>query len=117
MPDAPVLIPILGDGMLLRDAAPDPARRVVERVEGELAGIAAWADLYGRRAEGVVALRDPAALDVAHRLMASLVDRIAGEGLVLLRFAVLPEQAAVAGILAGPLAGAALGEHLTVRLD
>jgi hypothetical protein len=114
---APAFAPVLGHARVLREAAGDPLRRVVAGDDpGRLAGIAAYEPLFGRHAEGVVALADGVEPQVAEGLFHDLLARTTAEGLVLIHFVLLPAQAALATMLAATVTGATIGPELTVPL-
>lgn len=111
------LTPVLGHPRVLREAAIEPRRGVLDRDGDRLDGVAAWEPLFARRGEGVVALRDAVNATVAARLVGALLALAAADGVVLVRFVVLPGQQALAATLAAGLPEAALtADELAVRL-
>ena len=58
MPHARALIPVLGHVRVLRESPADPRRRLVEEDDGRVLGAAAYEELFGPHAEGVVAMTD-----------------------------------------------------------
>lgn len=109
------LTPVLGHPRVLREAGTQPHRRVVDHAE-RLDGVAAWEPLFGRHGEGVVALRDTSRVTAAADLFRDLLTRAAADGIVLVRFVLLPGQDTLAFTLAADVPGASVGEDLTVRL-
>lgn len=110
-----VLTPVLGHPRVLREAGDQPRRRVVDHAE-RLDGVAAWEPLFGRHGEGVVALRDTSRLTTATQLFRDLLSRAADDGIVLVRFVLLPGQDTLATALATQVPGASVGDDLVVRL-
>lgn len=113
------LIPVLGHPRVLGGARADgEASASVPRLVRQDAqhGLAAWEPRYAGSAEGVVALQEGRWTQAAARLLGTMLDRAAADGVVLMQFVLLPGQAALASALADELAGASLGEALQVRL-
>lgn len=111
------LTTVLGHPRVLREAAADPRRRVLDGVNADIAGVAAWEPLFGRQGEGVIALRDAARPGRVATLLHALLEQATADGLVLVHFVIDPDQHPLAATLAAETPGATLGERLSVRLE
>ena len=117
MSHARALTPVLGHVRVLRESPADPTRRLVEEEDGRVLGAAAYEELFGPHAEGVVAVRDVEDHAGALRLLDRMLDGARAEGIVLVRFVLEAAQLPLAATVAATLPGAALASDLEIRLD
>jgi hypothetical protein len=87
---------VLGHDRVLLDSGAVAANRVTARDGGVIYGVAAFEPLYGKGAEGVVAVRDPLRLDLIGELVERLLEALAREGRGVVHFFLSVEQAPIA---------------------
>lgn len=107
---------VLGHDRVLLEAGPVAARRVTAREEGTIQGVAAFTPLYGRAAEGVVAVRDILRFDVISELLERLLEILVVDSRPLVRFVLSADQVGLAERLLVTNPGARLfGRELSLR--
>lgn len=114
MTSAGAFIPVLGHDQVLLDAGAVSAHRVIARDRGVVQGIAAFVPLYGRGAEGVIAVRDPSRLDLIGQLVEHLLEALAREGRAVVDFLVAPGQAPVAAHITSGFDARLRGDRLSL---
>jgi hypothetical protein len=101
---SPSLICVLGHPRVLDEGAPDPARRVVERRSGRVAGAAAYEKLYGPAAEIAVSVEDAEDLELVRTLVHAIAARVAEADLRSMHVAVQAgQEPLVAAVLGAPV--------------
>jgi hypothetical protein len=104
---AHALIVVLGHQRILLDAAPAAARASIGR-DAATDGVVAFQPLYGRGAEGVVAVRDPQRFDVICGLIERIDEALHADGRANVAFALSLDQVVLAERVAAWRAGARL---------
>ena len=111
------LVTVLGHPRVLAEAAVDALRRRVVTNRGGVDGVSAYEPLYGRHAEGAIALRQRHGQDLAPQLLDAVCRTAAGAGFVAIRFALLSGQLERAELLAAEVPAAELRrDHFVVDL-
>ncbi len=99
MPSPGAFTTVLGHDRVLLDAGAVAANRVTARDGAAIHGVAAFEPIYGRGAEGVIAVRDPLRLDVVGELMERLLEALAREGRAVVHFFLAVDQAPLAELI------------------
>jgi len=111
-----VFTTVLGHDRVLLGAGAGAANRVMARDGSTIHGVAAFEALYGRGAEGFVAVLDPGRLDHIGELIDRLLTALAADRRSVVHFVVAADQTALARHIGASRTDAHLhGRELSLR--